>query len=333
MLKKSLIITGIILGLAAIISIGHYADLFNSGKAQLKFKTDYQDFSLDIPADLNFAGEEVPIADFESRTLLDQQLKINSYNSTKSLTIHKKAYRWFSLIEPILKRHNIPDDFKYVALVESGFELKPSPKGASGYWQFIEPTALSYGLVINDEIDERNNIEKSTIAACKYFNDAYKILNSWTLVAASYNMGIGGIQKQIKSQKVTNYYNLLLNKETAIYLYKILAVKEVISRPGNYGYRIKKEKMPKAPATYNLVLDSSNIDLVTFAYKHNTSFKAIQECNPWIKDCYLRNPEKQKIIIQLYKPLTMEKAKIKDSLKQKDTLKAVKLKMTSSDHK
>ena len=195
------------------------------------FSISYNSFKVSIPKNLNFAGEKVPIKEPTVRRAIARELQKNIYDQTHSLFLHKRASRWLPIIEPILKRNKIPDDFKYLAVVESQLTNAVSPQGATGFWQLISSTAQGYGLEITNEVDERYHVEKATEAACKYFKEAHKMFNNWTLVAASYNRGMGGIQTQLDKQNTENYYKLLLTAETARYIYKVLAVKEILSRP------------------------------------------------------------------------------------------------------
>ena len=247
----------------------------------------YKVFSLNIPKNLNFAGEKVPIEDFDVRERLDRELLVNTYWQSQSILMHKRANRWFPVVEPILKRNGIPDDFKYLALIESGFTNVVSPAGATGFWQLMDEAGKSYGLEINKEIDERYNVEKSTEAACKYLRDAFKKYNNWTMAAASYNAGMNGIARQIDKQKSNNYYELLLNEETARYLFRILSLKEIITNPKQYGFHIRKQDLyPPLPA-YTIKVDTTITDLVDFACKNNTNYRLLKILNPWIKQNYL----------------------------------------------
>ena len=211
----------------------------------------------------------------------------------------KRAYRWFPIIEPILKQHKIPPDFKYIALIESGFINKVSPAGAEGFWQFIKETGIKYGLEINEEVDERYNIEKATEAACAFFNEAHKKYNSWTMAAASYNRGINGIDKQIDKQRVSNYYDLLLNEESSRYVFRILAMKIIMSHPTQYGFYLRKKDLYPPIPTKVVMVDSTIHDLTTFAMKHKINYKILKEFNPWLTEGSLKNKEKKtyKIII------------------------------------
>lgn len=240
-------------------------------------------FALELPKSLSFAGERIPLEQFDVRERLDRELTVNTYWQSNTLLLHKRANRFFPVIVPILRKHGIPEDFKYLALAESGFQNVKSPAGAAGFWQILEPTGKMLGLEINDDIDERYNLEKSTEAACKYIKDAYSRLGSWSLVAGSYNMGLAGIQNQIRTQKVNNYYDLMLNDETFRYLFRVLALKEVISNPTKYGYRFKKTDLYK-PFQYKvLAIDSSISDIAGFANSQKTNYKLFKIANPWLK--------------------------------------------------
>ena len=254
-----------------------------------------------IPKNLNFAGEIVPHADFNSMAAMEKELLKSTFWQAQILLLHKRANRWFPLIEPILKQNNIPDDFKYIALIESQLTNIVSPQGAAGFWQLIIPTAKDYGLEINDEVDERYNVTKSTEAACKYFNEAYKQFNNWTLVAASYNLGMTGVQAQLEKQKVKNYYDLNLTQETGKYIFRLLSMKEIISRPKVYGFSISKKDLYPVVLTKKLVIDSTIHDLAGFAKKQGVDYLLFKLFNPWLKSNSLTNNEKKKYKLEIPK--------------------------------
>lgn len=261
------------------------------------FNANYKVFGLTIPKDLNFSGEGVPTEDFTIRESLERELMVNTYWQSQTLLFHKKANRWFPVIEPILKKHNIPDDFKYVAIIESGFSNVVSPQQAAGFWQFIEPTARNYGLEINDEVDERYHVEKSTEAACKYFKEAYAKYKNWTLSAASYNLGMGGIDKQLERQKTGSYYDLYLNEETARYVFRLLAVKEILTRPKMYGYQLRPKDLYPPIATRSVKVDSTITDLVAFAQQQGSTYKILKYMNPWLLTGKLTNAEHKTYVL------------------------------------
>ena len=266
---------------------------------QESFYKNYKIFSLNIPKQLNFAGEKVPIEDFDVRERLDKELLVNTYWQSQTLLFQKRANRWFPVIEPILKKNGVPEDFKYLALIESGFTNVVSSAGATGFWQLMEATATSYGLEVNKEVDERYNVEKSTEVACQYLKEAYKKFNSWTLAAASYNVGMGGVSRQIEKQKVNDYYDLLLNEETSRYLFRILAIKEIISNPKAYGFHIRKKDLYPPIPSYIVTVDSSITDFADFAIRNKVNYKLVKLLNPWIRQGFLTNKDKKKYEIKL----------------------------------
>lgn len=255
------------------------------------FNENYKIFSLSTPRSLTFAGEEVPLELIDVRESLDRELLVNTYWQSQSLLFNKRANRWFPVIEPILAENGIPDDFKYLALIESGFENVVSPAGATGFWQFLRDTGREYGLEINNEVDERYHVEKSTEAACKYLKDAYDRFGSWTLAAASYNMGMRGLQRQIERQNSHTYYDLLLNSETARYVYRIMAVKEIMSKPGQYGFHYRPQDLYPPYHTKEVEVDTAVEDFARFALEHGVNYKILKILNPWLRDTYLTNPE------------------------------------------
>ena len=246
-------------------------------------------FSVLVPQDLQFSNEKVPLHDFTVIESMERELVVNTYFHSQTILMHKRANRWLPLISTILKKNGVPDDFKYIPLIESNLSNSVSPKGATGFWQFVESAAKQYGLEVDDEIDERYNIETSTEAACRYFKDAYSTFGNWTLAAASYNVGIDGLKKQIEKQKANSYYDLALNDETARYVFRILAVKEVISDPKKYGYQLRKKDLYPPIPTLELTVDSSITDLADFASNHNVSYKILKYFNPWLRKNYLDN--------------------------------------------
>lgn len=218
-----------------------FATQIDEDQFKQDFKEKYKIYAFNIPGDLNFAGENVPLDNFNVYQKMDRALLANSYWRTQSNEMHQRASRWLPLIESILAKYNIPSDFKYLPAIESSFLNATSHSGAVGFWQLMDKTAVEYGLSVNDEVDERNHIEKSTKAACKYLKKLKRELGSWTLVALAYNMGVNATKDQIARQHTRNYYDLKLNREAARYVYRLLAMKEVIEHPENYGYRIAKK--------------------------------------------------------------------------------------------
>ncbi|MFM6976891.1 MAG: lytic transglycosylase domain-containing protein [Sphingobacteriaceae bacterium] len=185
---------------------------------------------------LNFANETLPVNDAYVFNRVKKALNNFGYENLQTYRLHRQASRWFPIMEPILARYGIPEDFKYVPLVESGLKSGTSPRGASGLWQFMPHTARAFGLKVNQSVDERHQIEKSTIAACKYLRSLHKEFKNWTLVAAAYNVGENKLKRLINDQEQVNYFSIRLNRETAGYVYKLVAMKEIIEHPDVYGY-------------------------------------------------------------------------------------------------
>lgn len=252
-----------------------------------KFTELYGVFALRIPEKLEFAGEQVPLHDPEVFERYDRELLSNTYFQSQGLLYFKRANRYFPIIEPILKANGIPDDFKYLALIESGFMNVVSPAGAAGFWQFMPVTAKQYNLEVNDFVDERYHLEKSTLAACKYLRSAYDKFGSWSLAAAAYNAGSGRIESSLSKQRVDNYYDLLLNNETSRYVFRILAVKQIMSNPREFGFHFRKKDLYEPiPVEYEMV-DSRIDDLVQFAQDRGVSYKTLKFLNPWLRNTSL----------------------------------------------
>jgi hypothetical protein len=240
--------------------------------------------SFDVPTTATFAGEPMPLALPDVQERLDKELQINIYFHSNTIFLIKRANRWLPQIEKILKAHNIPEDFKYLPLIESNLMNVVSPAEAVGYWQILKSSGKEYGLEINKEVDERYDPLKATEAACRYLNKAYQKFGNWTLVAASYNRGMNGLDRAIENQKENSYYDLFLNEETSRYVFRIVAIKEIIENPGKYGFKINpKHLYDEEPLRY-IEVNESIRDLVTFAKKYNTNYKLIKRHNPWLRD-------------------------------------------------
>lgn len=240
--------------------------------------------SLDVPDSMIFAGEPVPIDIPDVYERLDKELQINSYFHSNTIFLIKRANRWLPQIEKILRENGIPDDFKYLPLVESNLLNDVSPKNAVGYWQILKDAGREKGLEITNEVDERYDPLKATRAACKYLNEAYEKFGNWTLVAASYNRGMSGLQRAIDNQQVNSYYDLYLNEETARYVFRILAIKEIVEHPLKYGFQIDPKHLYQPEPLKYVEVDETIKDLVTFARQHNTNYKLLKRHNPWLRD-------------------------------------------------
>jgi hypothetical protein len=244
--------------------------------------------ALEIPTEMSFAGEQVPlnIADVYER--FDRELHINSYMHNSTIFIMKRAGRWLPQIEPILKANGIPDDFKYQALIESALLNDVSPRGAVGFWQIMEGAGKELGLEIRDEVDERYDPLKATEAACKYLKKAYAKFGNWTLAAASYDRGMAGLDRALENQKVKSYYDLFLNDETSRYVFRLLAIKEIMEHPTKYGFNISdRYKYKPEPVRYVEVKETVK-DLVDFSIAQGTSYKMLKRLNPWLRDDKLK---------------------------------------------
>lgn len=256
-----------------------------------QFWKNYQVYAVPFPEDLYFAGEQVPMYDFEVRERVDREIVVNTYFQSASILHFKKAARWFPVIEKILEEQGIPDDFKYLAVIESGLANVISGQGAVGYWQIMKNTGLELGLQIDEEVDERYDPVKSTYAACKYFKKAYKEFGSWTLVAASYNMGMAGLRRQVSAQGLEDYHGLYLNNETSRYIPRLLAVKQIMENPKKYGYHFRANHLYKPLKTNVVQVDTAVTDLVLFAKKQGITYKHLKVFNPWIRKTYLPAPK------------------------------------------
>ena len=249
-----------------------------------------------IPKNISFAGEEVPIEIYWVREALDKELTINCYQHSRTLQIFKKSGRYFPIIEKILKEEEIPEDFKYLCVAESGLENVVSPVAAAGFWQFMETTGKNYGLEINSEVDERYDIEKATRAACQYIKGCKERLGSWSLAAAAYNMGEAGVGNAISNQQSNDYWDLYLNSETARYLYRIISYKLLFEKPRQYGIVLKNVDL-YYPIPYEEVsVKSTILDLYKFAQEHNILYRELKALNPWLRDSKLTVKNKNYII-------------------------------------
>ena len=301
-MKKTLLsLTGTLL-LLVILKLFTYSTNVRTNRFSNEYSDTTKVFPIVLPSDLQFAGEMVPLSDFEVYERMDRELLVNNYWQSNTLLMHKRANRWFPVIEPILKKYGIPNDFKYIPLVETGMMNLISPAGATGFWPFMEPTGLQYGLEINKEVDERYDVEKSTIAACKMFKENYRDLGNWTLVAAAYNMGINGLKGQMDRQKQDNYYDLLLNAETSRYVFRLVAIKEIVSKPRTYGYFFKKSDLYYNIPVSKVKVDSAIANLADFAGQFNISYKTLKIFNPWLRESFLANSRKKVYLVQIPKP-------------------------------
>ncbi len=253
----------------------------------------------DVPGNLSFAGDEVPLKNFEVKERIERELIVNMYWHSFTILGIERANRWFPVIEPILKEYGIPDDFKYLPVAESDLTNAVSPAGAVGFWQITEEIARKYGLEVNDQVDERYDVEKSTDAACRYLLDAYNQFKNWTLAAASYNMGTNGMAKQIQRQKANNYYNLVLSDETSRYIARVIAIKEIFEHPEKYGYYISKDDLYPVLKTNEIKVSGAVNNWADFAIEHEINYKILKYYNPWLRDISLDNKHKKNYYIKI----------------------------------
>jgi membrane-bound lytic murein transglycosylase D len=258
--------------------------------------------SIPIPDSLDFAGERVPLEDFDVREALERELLINTYWQSQTLLIIKRSTRFSGEIDSIIKKQNVPYDIKYLAIAESGFLNVTSPAGAVGFWQFVPLTAREYGLEVNNEIDERYHVGKSTEAACVFLQKLHDIYKTWTMPAASYNMGGKALSKQIGRQYTDNYYDILLNDETSRYIFRILALKLILNDPLKYGFKISKEDYYQPIPFTEIVVTKPVKDWAQFAFDKGTNYKMLKSLNPWIRDNELTNKGGKMYTIRIPKP-------------------------------
>ena len=259
----------------------------------------YEIAAIAIPDDLNFAGEAVPLNDPEIMERVDREFLVNTYWQSNAILLMKRANKYFPIIEPILAKNNIPDDFKYLAVAESGLQNVVSPAGATGFWQIMRATGKEYGLEVNSNVDERYHVEKSTQVACDYLKKWKEKFGSWTLTAAAYNAGPAGIQKYMDIQQVDDYYDLLLGSETGRYVFRILAIKEILSQPETYGFELADEDLYKKIPTFSVEVDTVVRSWANFAQQYGINYKILKRHNPWLREPHLNNASRKKYTIEL----------------------------------
>jgi hypothetical protein len=249
----------------------------------------YKVYALKLPSNLDFSGEAVPLDQPDIRERLDKELLVNTYWQSNMMLLLKRANKYFPTIEPILEEEGVPDDFKYLAVIESALENVRSPKGAKGFWQIMPGTAKEYGLEVNSNVDERYHIEKSTRVACAYLKKAKQRFGSWTLAAASYNRGMYATDRLLTKQLSENYYDLLLNSETSRYVFRILAIKEIMSNPRAYGFIFDAEDLYQPILVRKIGLDTAIGNIAQFAKEQSINYKILKIHNPWLIQNHLNN--------------------------------------------
>ncbi|WP_456376746.1 transglycosylase SLT domain-containing protein [Lutibacter sp.] len=253
----------------------------------------YEIRALKIPTNLNFAGEHVPTEKSDIKERIDRELLVNTYWQSNGLLLFKRTHKYFPIIEPILEKNGIPNDFKYLAVIESGLQNVTSPAGAKGFWQLMKPTAKEYGLEVNSNVDERYHLEKATQVACDYLNASKKRFGSWTLAAAAYNAGNAGVARKIETQKVSNYYDLLLNDETQRYIPRMVALKEILNNPAKYGFIFDQEDLYQLKPTKIIEVDTVITNIALFSKVLGINYKVLKLYNPWLRENKLNNKSRK----------------------------------------
>lgn len=243
----------------------------------------HQVYALNIPTNVKFAGEAVPLKDISVFNRFDRELTLNIYWQANTALLIKRCARWFPIITPIIRSQGVPEDFKYVAAIESMFENRISPAGAGGVWQLMGSAANQYGLEINREVDERFNLQKATVAACKYIKTARRTLGSWSAALASYNLGMGRIQRTMARQQKESYYDLLVNAESSRYVFKVLAFKQIYLNQDEYSFFIRRSELLSPYRLKYVKVTSSIPDLSQWARSKGINFEILKFYNPWLR--------------------------------------------------
>ena len=282
-----------LLSISIITIIFYNAILKTAPNPELQTHKGYKIKALKSPKGLNLAGERVPVEINDVKERMERELLVNTYWQSNGILLLKRANRYFSILEPLLAMHNLPDDFKFLALAESGFTDETSSEGAAGIWHFMRTTGKEYGLEINKNVDERYNIEKSTKVAAEYLIKAKEKLGSWTLAAASYNAGNQGVFRRLEAQEVSTYYDVKLPDETERYIFRILALKEIITNPKKYGFVFDKEDLYTTKNTRSVKVDTAISNLTLFAKKFGMNYKELKIHNPWLREHKLNNKSRK----------------------------------------
>jgi len=295
---RSLTAGGLIICIAALIFVINQSFKRNPASSGEYFSGDsiFYNKPYKIPENVSFAGEKMPLDNFDTRESLDREILTSAYRHSSTIMIIKRANRYLPVIEEILKKNNIPDDFKYLVAAESEYSNMISPAGATGFWQIMAETGKEEGMEINNIVDERYNLEKSTQFACDYFQKSYQKYGNWTLTAASYNGGRAALDEQIRIQQQNNYYDLLLSDETARYIFRAVAYKLVISDPEAFGFTLKKGDLYPVLNYYEVKVDTAVTDFSVFAKQMGTNYKMLKFLNPWLRKPYL-TPKPNKVYL------------------------------------
>jgi len=301
MKNKNHILVGTLLLFSAILLVGSSFLQPNSAFKSYGLSDPSKVFALDIAENYSFAGETVTMDEQDLRERMDKELLVNTYWQSNMMLMIKRSNKYFPTIERILKEEGVPDDFKYLAVIESGLENVNSPAGAKGFWQIMKTTGREMGLEVNSNVDERYHIENATRVACTYLKKAKKKLGSWTLAAASYNRGVSGINRLLEKQQVETYYDLLLNSETRRYVFRILAMKEILSNPAHYGFVFEAQDLYTEIPVYTVEVDTAISNIARFAKTMGVNYKQMKIHNPWLLQNHLNNKSRKLYHIKLPK--------------------------------
>ena len=291
-MKRVLQITGILSIIAAAFFFVNGIDKNEADPKSYTHPT-YNIQALELPNNLNLAGERVPLDIPDVKERMERELLVNTYWQSNGILLLKRANKYFPILEPLLKKYGLPDDFKFLALAESAFIDETSTAGAAGMWHFMKTTGREYGLEINRNVDERYHIEKSTKVAAEYLINSKERFGSWTLAAAAYNAGNYGIAKRLETQQVSNYYDALLPDETERYVFRIIALKEIINNPKRYGFIIEDKDLYTLPKTYTIKVDTAISNITNFAKRYGLTDKEFKIHNPWLRENKLNNKSRK----------------------------------------
>jgi hypothetical protein len=270
-------------------------------KPDTSYVKSYKVYSVTLPDKLSFANEIIPIQDPDVLERIDREFLVNTYWQSNGFLMFKRANKYFPLIEKILAEEGIPDDFKYLAVIESGLTNVVSPAGAAGFWQIMKVTGREYGLEVNGNVDERYHLEKSTRVACKYLKDAKERLGTWTLAAAAYNGGMSGMSRRLKKQQVASYFDLLLGSETSRYVPRIIALKYIFKQPQSFGFNFTKKDLYDEIPTQKIKVDSVISSMTNFSKHYGINYKILKIHNPWLREGHLNNKTKRSYEIEIPK--------------------------------
>lgn len=256
--------------------------------------------SLVIPDQVVFAGDTLDLRRYDLRERYDREQLSFMYMHSSSLQIVRRANLYFPIIEPILAREGVPDDFKYLAVIESSLNPRAySPAKAAGIWQFLASTGREYGLEVNDEVDERYHVEKATIAACHYLKDAYVRLGSWVNAAAAYNAGLNRISSEQEKQQVESALDMLLVSETSRYVFRIMAAKAFLENPQQFGFNLRREHFYHTIRVERIEVGGAVEDWATWAKEYGLTYAQFKDFNPWLRGRGLKNDRQKKYVVLL----------------------------------